>query len=223
MLPGWKLINIPANHMHSIIFICHHISNAHRGRPISYKHFIFIGAIARRAHPKIHTLSHIFAILQFCAPANLNFIQSPYVTQRRYRRRQETDVRVTSSKKQIQIQIQKRGGVWEKDFTTSNNFGRLKPLDLGVGRVEIWWEEREGRGESGEGKVSSIMRVVGGWPHLRHAPGYQWRTRIGYATYVSSIGGVWYAMDIQAIIFFVSNCFVIQKFCTSKKLMVTNK
>ena len=67
--------------------------------------------------------------------------------------------------------------MWEKDFTTSNNFGRLKPLDLGVGRVEIWWEEREGRGESGEGKVSSIMRVVGGWPHLLKLQTYQWRTR----------------------------------------------
>ena len=56
--------------------------------------------------------------------------------------------------------------MWEKDFTTSNNFGWLKQLNLGVGRVEIWWEEREGRGESGREKLSSIMRVVGGWPHL---------------------------------------------------------
>ena len=33
--------------------------------------------------------------------------------------------------------------MWEKDFTTSNKFGWLKQLNLGVGRVEIWWEERE--------------------------------------------------------------------------------
>ena len=58
------------------------------------------------------------------------------------------------------------GGVWERDLTTSTKFGWLKQLNLGVEMVEMWWEEREGRGESGRGKLSSIMRVVGGWPHL---------------------------------------------------------
>ena len=35
--------------------------------------------------------------------------------------------------------------------------------------------EREGRGESGREKMSSIMRVVGGLTHLWHAPKYWWR------------------------------------------------
>ena len=62
--------------------------------------------------------------------------------------------------------------MWEEDFTTSNKFGWLKQLNLKVEMLEMWWEGREGRGKSGRGKVSSIMRVIGGWPHLRHAPGY---------------------------------------------------
>ena len=56
--------------------------------------------------------------------------------------------------------------MWEKDLTTSTKFGWLKQLKLGVEMVEMWWEERGGRGESGRGMMSSIMRVVGGLPQL---------------------------------------------------------
>ena len=62
--------------------------------------------------------------------------------------------------------------MWERDLITSTNFGWLKQLKLGVEMVEMRWEERVGRGESGRGKMSSIMRMVGGWPHLWHAPKY---------------------------------------------------
>ena len=58
------------------------------------------------------------------------------------------------------------GGVWERDLTTSTEFGWLKQLNLGVEMVEMWWEERGGRDESGRGKMSSIMRVVGGLAEL---------------------------------------------------------
>ena len=67
-------------------------------------------------------------------------------------------------------------GVWEKDLTTSTKFGWLKQLKLGVEMVEMGWEERGGRDESGRGKVSSIMRVVGGLAALWHAPEYLSRT-----------------------------------------------
>ena len=66
----------------------------------------------------------------------------------------------------VDLARSRRGGVWEGDLTKYNKFGWLKQLNLGVERVEMWWEEREGRCESGRGKLSLIMRVLGGWPHL---------------------------------------------------------
>ena len=56
--------------------------------------------------------------------------------------------------------------MWEQDLPKSTKFGWLKQPKLVVEMVEMGWEERGGRGESGRGKMTSIMRVVGGWPHL---------------------------------------------------------
>ena len=57
------------------------------------------------------------------------------------------------------------GGVGER-FNYIYQVWLAKQLKLGVEMVEMGWEERGGRDESGRGKMSSIMRVVGGLPHF---------------------------------------------------------